>query len=287
MVFHRTAEVRGQSVAYREAGDPDAPAVVLLHGCPGSSHQYRGLIEDLAGEYHVLAPDHIGFGDSAAPAVTEFDYTFDALADITTELLDQLGVTRFAVYMQDYGAPIGLRIASRHPERITALLVQNGNAYLEGLTPFWEGMRAYWRDPLVHAPAVRASLALAETRWHYSHGVPADRHDRLSPDTWTIEQAHLDRPGNKDIQLQLFWDYRNNLEQYPSFHEYFRTHQPPTLITWGANDEVFGADGARAFLRDLPDAELHLLDAGHFALESHREEIAGLIKDFLPRALKV
>jgi pimeloyl-ACP methyl ester carboxylesterase len=287
MVHHRTAEVRGLSVAYREAGDPEAPTVVMLHGCPGSSHQYRGLIEDLAGEYHVLAPDHIGFGNSATPSPAEFDYTFDALADVTTELLDQLGVTRFAVYMQDYGAPVGLRIASRQPERITALLVQNGNAYVDGLTAFWDGMRAYWRDPLVHAPAVRAALSLAETRWHYSHGVPADRQDRLSPDTWTIEQAHLDRPGNTDIQLQLFWDYRNNLDRYPTFHEYFRTHQPPTLITWGANDEIFGADGARAFLRDLPDAELHLLDAGHFALESHREEIAKLIKDFLPRALKV
>jgi pimeloyl-ACP methyl ester carboxylesterase len=285
VVHHRTAAIRDHTIAYREAGDSQAPTVVLLHGFPTSSHMYRGLVEDLADRYHVLAPDYPGFGASDAPAVTEFDYTFDTLAEVVAELLDGLGATRFALYVQDYGAPVGLRIASKRPEAVTALIVQNGNAYVEGFTPFSDVLHAFWRDRDANEAAVRESLRLDATRWQYTHGVPANRLDRVSPDTWTLDQALLDRPGNAEIQLALLHDYQSNLAAYPAFHEYFRTHRPPTLIVWGQGDEMFGVDGARAYLRDLPDADLHILDTGHFALETHRAEIAALIHDFLPRAL--
>ncbi|GAD87123.1 alpha/beta hydrolase [Nocardia asteroides NBRC 15531] len=285
-IRHNTVQIQGQTVFYREAGDPNAPTVVLLHGFPTSSAMFRNLIPELAADYHVIAPDHLGFGQSAMPAVDEFDYTFDKLTEITLELLDTLGVDRFALYIQDYGAPIGLRIASAHPERITALITQSGNAYLEGFTPFWEVLFAHANDRATHEPEVRKLLDLDATKWQYTHGVPADRLALVSPDTWTLDQAYLDRPGNKEIQLQLFADYKNNLDGYPGFQKYFAEHRPPTLITWGEHDEIFGADGARAYLRDLPDAELHLLDAGHFALESHGPEIAALIRDFLGRILR-
>ncbi|SFI16485.1 Pimeloyl-ACP methyl ester carboxylesterase [Streptosporangium canum] len=202
---------------------------------------------------------------------------------VTLGLLDALGVGRFALYIQDYGAPIGLRIAGREPERVTAIISQSGNAYLEGFTPFWEVLFAHAKDRAANEAEVRTLLEAEATRWQYTHGVPADRLDRLTPDTWTLDQAYLDRPGNKEIQLQLFWDYQFNLDGYPGFQEYFRTHRPPVLVAWGENDEIFGADGARAYARDLPDAEIHLLDAGHFALETHGAEIAALIRDFLGR----
>ncbi|MER6476955.1 alpha/beta fold hydrolase [Streptomyces filamentosus] len=282
----RTATVDGLDVFYREAGDPASPTLVLLHGFPSSSHMYRGLIAELADSYHLVAPDHIGFGASAAPAVEDFAYGFEKLTEITLGLLDRLGVERFALYIQDYGAPIGLRIASRHPERVTALVTQSGNAYLEGFTPFWDVLFAHARDRAAHEPAVRELLTAEATRWQYTHGVPADRLDRISPETWTLDQAGLDRPGNKEIQLQLFWDYQFNLDGYPAFQEYFRTHRPPLLAVWGRNDEIFGPAGAEAFARDLPDAEIHLLDAGHFALETHGEEIAALVRDFLGRHAK-
>ncbi|MFD6273874.1 alpha/beta fold hydrolase, partial [Nocardia asteroides] len=285
-IRHNTVQIQGQTVFYREAGDPNAPTVVLLHGFPTSSAMFRNLIPELAADYHVIAPDHLGFGQSAMPAVDEFDYTFDKLTEITLELLDTLGADRFALYIQDYGAPIGLRIASAHPERVTALITQSGNAYLEGFTPFWEVLFAHANDRATHEPEVRKLLDLDATKWQYTHGVPADRLALVSPDTWTLDQAYLDRPGNKEIQLQLFADYKNNLDGYPGFQKYFAEHRPPTLITWGEHDEIFGADGARAYLRDLPDAELHLLDAGHFALESHGPEIAALIRDFLGRTLR-
>lgn len=285
-IRHNTVQIQGQTVFYREAGDPNAPTVVLLHGFPTSSAMFRNLIPELAADYHVIAPDHLGFGQSAMPAVDEFDYTFDKLTEITLELLDTLGADRFALYIQDYGAPIGLRIASAHPERVTALITQSGNAYLEGFTPFWEVLFAHANDRATHEPEVRKLLDLDATKWQYTHGVPADRLALVSPDTWTLDQAYLDRPGNKEIQLQLFADYKNNLDGYPGFQKYFAEHRPPTLITWGEHDEIFGADGARAYLRDLPDAELHLLDAGHFALESHGPEIAALIRDFLGRVLR-
>ncbi|MFD5065415.1 alpha/beta fold hydrolase [Streptomyces sp. NPDC058394] len=285
VVHHRTATINGRTVFYREAGDPTAPAVVLLHGFPASSHMFRNLIPELADRYHVVAPDHMGYGFSDAPPVDEFEYSFENLTSITLELLDQLGLQKFALYIQDYGAPIGLRIASRNPDRVTALLVQSGNAYLEGFTPFWDILFAHAKDRPANEAEVRKYLTAEKTHWQYTHGVPADRLDRVAPDTWALDQALMDRPGNAEIQLQLLWAYQFNLPGYPDFQEYFRKHQPPTLITWGKNDEIFGADGARAFERDLPNAEIHLLDAGHFALESHGPEIAGLIRDFLGRVI--
>ncbi|ACZ84031.1 alpha/beta fold hydrolase [Streptosporangium roseum] len=282
-VRHRTVEVQGLRVFYREAGDPANPTLVLLHGFPSSSAMFRNLLRDLADSYHLIAPDHIGFGQSAMPPAGDFPYSFEKLTEVTVGLLDALGVDRFALYIQDYGAPIGLRIAGRDPERVTAIISQSGNAYLEGFTPFWEVLFAHAKDRAANEAEVRTLLEAEATRWQYTHGVPADRLDRLTPDTWTLDQAYLDRPGNKEIQLQLFWDYQFNLDGYPGFQEYFRTHRPPVLVAWGENDEIFGADGARAYARDLPDAEIHLLDAGHFALETHGAEIAALIRDFLGR----
>ncbi|MFI0988927.1 alpha/beta fold hydrolase [Streptomyces exfoliatus] len=281
-----TVTIDGLDVFYREAGDPANPTLLLLHGFPSSSHMYRGLIAELADSYHLIAPDHIGFGASAAPAVEDFPYSFEKLTEITLGLLDRLGVERFALYIQDYGAPIGLRIASRQPERVTAIVSQSGNAYLEGFTPFWDVLFAHARDREANEAAVRELLTADATRWQYTHGVPADRLDRIAPEAWTLDQAGLDRPGNKEVQLQLFWDYQFNLDGYPAFQEYFRTHRPPLLAAWGRGDEIFGPAGAEAFARDLPDAEIHLLDAGHFALETHGEEIAGLVRDFLGRHVK-
>ncbi|MFF8809318.1 alpha/beta fold hydrolase [Streptomyces omiyaensis] len=281
-----TVAVDGLDVFYREAGDPANPTLVLLHGFPSSSHMYRGLIAELADSYHLIAPDHIGFGASAAPAVEDFAYGFERLTEITLGLLDRLDVERFALYVQDYGAPIGLRIASRNPDRVTAIVSQSGNAYQEGFTPFWDVLFAHARDRAAHEAEVRELLTAEATRWQYTHGVPADRLDRIAPETWTLDQAGLDRPGNREIQLQLFWDYQFNLDGYPAFQEYFRTHRPPLLAVWGRNDEIFGPAGAEAFARDLPDAEIHLLDAGHFALETHGEEIAALVRDFLGRHAK-
>lgn len=281
---HRTLEVQGQQIFYREAGDPSRPTLVLLHGFPTSSHMFRNLIPALADEYHLVAPDHVGFGQSSAPPVDRFDYSFEKLTELTLALLDRLRLDRFALYVHDYGAPIGLRIASRQPDRVTGLITQSGNAYMDGFTPFWEVLFAHAKDRQTHEPAVRRLLDLEATRWQYTHGVPADRLDLVAPETWLLDQAGLDRPGNREIQLQLFWDYQFNLDAYPAFQEYFRQHQPPTLITWGRHDEIFGAAGAEAYRRDLPDAELHLLDTGHFALETHGAEIAALIRDFLRRA---
>lgn len=277
----RTTTVEGWEVFYREAGDPTNPTLVLLHGFPTSSHMFRTLMAELSDAYHLIAPDYIGFGNSAAPSVDEFDYSFDNLTRIVEGLLDQLGLQRFALYIQDYGAPIGLRIASRSPERVSALISQSGNAYVEGFTPFWDTLFAYAKDRAANEAATRELLGADATRWQYTHGVPADRLERIPPEAWQLDQAGLDRPGNAAIQLQLFWDYQFNLDAYPAFQEYFRTHQPPTLVAWGRNDEIFGPAGAQAFRRDLPNAEIHLLDAGHFALETHGDEIAALIRNLL------
>lgn len=277
----RTMTVEGWEVFYREAGDPTNPTVVLLHGFPTSSHMFRTLMAELSDDYHLIAPDYIGFGNSAAPSVDEFDYSFDNLTRIVEGLLDQLGLQRFALYIQDYGAPIGLRIASRSPERVSALISQSGNAYVEGFTPFWDTLFAHAKDRAANEAATRELLGANATRWQYTHGVPADRLERIAPEAWQLDQAGLDRPGNAAIQLQLFWDYQFNLDAYPAFQEYFRTHQPPTLVAWGRNDEIFGPAGAEAFRRDLPNAEIHLLDAGHFALETHGDEIAALMRNLL------
>ncbi|MCP3786788.1 alpha/beta hydrolase [Micromonospora sp. A3M-1-15] len=280
---HHLVTVAGQQVFYREAGDPSRPTLVLLHGFPTSSHMFRNLIPALADEFHLVAPDHVGFGQSSAPPVDQFDYSFERLTEITLGLLDTLGIDRFALYLHDYGAPIGLRVASRHPQRVTGLITQSGNAYTEGFTPFWNVLFDHAKDRQAHEPAVRRLLEVEATRWQYVHGVPADRLDRIAPETWLLDQAGLDRPGNKEIQLQLFWDYQFNLDVYPDFQRYFRQHQPATLVTWGRHDEIFGPAGAEAYARDLPDAEIHLLDTGHFALETHGDEIAGLIRAFLRR----
>ncbi|MFD5057828.1 MULTISPECIES: alpha/beta fold hydrolase [unclassified Streptomyces] len=284
-VHHRTATVNGLEVFYREAGDPQAPDVVLLHGFPTSSHMFRHLIPALADRYHVIAPDHIGFGQSAMPALENFPYTFDALTEVTSDLLQHLGVDRFAMYVQDYGAPIGWRLALRAPDRITAIISQNGNAYVEGFVkPFWDGVFAYAQAPGPDTEApMRGALTAEITRWQYVNGV-ADP-SLVSPDNWVHDQALLDRPGNDEIQLKLFRDYPTNVDLYPQVHQYFRDSQVPLLAVWGANDEIFGPAGAEAFSTDLPNAEIHLLESGHFALESHLEPITEHIRDFLGRVL--
>lgn len=284
-VHHLTTTVDGQRVFHREAGPRDAPAVVLLHGFPTSSHMFRQLIPALADRYRVIAPDHIGFGYSAMPAPDEFDYTFEALTGVTAGLLGQLGIDRYAMYVQDYGAPIGWRLALRDPDRITAIVTQSGNAYVEGFVKsFWDGLFAYASAPGPDTePAVRAALTLDSTRWQYLNGVPDP--SLVSPDTWTLDQTLLDRPGNDAIQLKLFREYPTNVDLYPAVQEYFRTSQVPLLAVWGAGDEIFGPEGAHAFQRDLPDAEIRLVDAGHFALESQLDTIAGYVRGFLGRVL--
>ncbi len=279
---HRTAEVDGVEIFYREAGPEDAPVVVLLHGFPTSSHMFRNLIPALADRYHVIAPDYPGFGLSAMPERGRFPYTFAKYADLVDGLLGQLGATHYALYVMDYGAPIGFRLALKHPERVTALVVQNGNAYEEGLQAFWDPLKAYWAEGSPERrEALRPFTTLESTRFQYTDGVRDV--SRIDPANWVHDQALLDRPGNADIQLDLFKDYASNVALYPRFQEYFRNHRPPTLIIWGANDKIFPAEGARAFLKDLPDAELHLLDTGHFALEDKGDEIIPLMRDFLDR----
>ncbi|MCL7375513.1 alpha/beta fold hydrolase [Streptomyces sp. 35G-GA-8] len=285
VVHHRTATVNGMDVFYREAGDPQAPALVLLHGFPTSSHMFRNLIPALADSYRVIAPDMIGYGQSAMPTVDEFDYTFDSLTDVTAALLERLGVERFAVYVHDYGAPIAWRLATRSPRSITAIITQNGNAYTDGFVKaFWDRLFAYAENPTPKNEApLRAALTLELTRWQYLNGV-ADP-SLVSPDGWTVDQSLLNRAGNDAIQLALFRDYPTNVALYPQLQQYFRDSQVPLLAVWGANDEIFGPDGARAFQRDLPDAEIHLVESGHFALESHLEEITGHIRGFLARVV--
>ncbi len=281
---YHTAVVDGVELFYREAGPADAPVVVLLHGFPSSSHMYRELIPRLADRYHVIAPDYPGFGQSGVPDRAAFTYGFARYADLMDRLLTRLGATRYALYVQDYGAPVGLRLALAHPERVTALVTQNGNAYEEGLSDFWTPLRALWADgSKAHREAMRVALTLEATKSQYLDGV-RDR-SRVSPDNWVHDQALLDRPGVDEIMLDLFQDYGGNVALYPRFHDFFATRRPPTLIVWGKNDTIFPEAGARAYLKDLPDAELHLIDSGHFALEDRGEEIATLMRDFLDRAL--
>ncbi len=283
-VAHRTVNVRELDIFYREAGPKDAPAVLLLHGFPTSSQMFRNLIPALADRYRVVAPDYPGFGHSSMPPRETFTYTFDNLADVVDEFTSALGLAKFALYVQDYGAPIGYRLASRHPERVTAIVVQNGNAYDEGLaSDFWNPLKTYWRQPddREKRNALRAFLHVDATRWQYLHGVP--RPEFISPDGWTTDQYLLDRPGNDEIQLDMFLSYGSNPPLYPQWQEYFRKHQPPMLIAWGKNDEIFPPAGAEPYKRDIETLEYHLLDAGHFALESDGELIARLMLDFLGR----
>lgn len=285
-VHHRTIEIGGIDVFYREAGPRNAPAVLLLHGFPTSSHMFRNLIPVLADRYHVIAPDYPGFGYSAMPLVDEFDYTFDRLTDVVEEIVDRVGLDRYSIYLMDYGAPIGFRLAVRHPDRVEALVVQNGNAYDEGIdNGFWAPIKEYWANPTRdNGDALRGLLTLEATKWQYTHGVRDV--EVISPDTWSHVQPRLDRPGNQDVQLALFHSYGSNPPRYPEWQQYLREYRPPTLIVWGKNDQIFPAEGAFPYLRDLPDAELHLLDTGHFALEEDGAVIAELMMDFLSRHLR-
>jgi pimeloyl-ACP methyl ester carboxylesterase len=280
MTTYRTITVDGLDIFYREAGPADAPCIVLLHGFPSSSHMFRDLIPLLSDRFHLVAPDYPGFGYSAAPAPGVFAYTFDHLADVVERLLEARGLARYGLYLQDYGGPVGLRLASRHPERVEALIVQNANAYTEGISPALDPLKPFWahRTPETEQ-AARALLTRDTTIFQYTHGA----RDRalVSPDSWTVDQHFLDRPGNAAIQLDLLHDYPANLALYPTWHAYFRAHRPRTLLVWGQNDPFFTVAGARAYLHDLPEAELHLLDTGHFALEEDHEAIAAHIRRFI------
>ncbi|NVM79647.1 pimeloyl-ACP methyl ester carboxylesterase [Duganella sp. SG902] len=280
MTHHRTAQVAGLTLFYREAGPADAPVVVLLHGFPSSSHMFRHLIPALADRYRVIAPDLPGFGLSDMPPLADFPYSFAAFADIVDQLLAQLGAESYALYVMDYGAPVGLRLALLHPERVSALIIQNGNAYEAGMGDFWATTRALWEDnSAANRDAMRPFLKLDATRFQYLAGVKDET--RIDPAAWIHDQFFLDRPGNDEIQLAIMYDYRTNVALYPAFHDYFRVFQPPALILWGVNDPIFLPEGAQAFLRDLPRAELHHLDTGHFALEDKTDEMVPLIRQFL------
>jgi pimeloyl-ACP methyl ester carboxylesterase len=281
-VMHRTVKIDGLDIFYRAAGPKSAPTVLLLHGFPTSSHMFRNLIPALADRYHVVAPDFPGYGQSSMPGRDRFRYTFANLTTVTDKFTQALGLDRYTLYVMDYGAPVGYRLALAHPERVQALIVQNGNAYDEGLREFWDPIKAYWADGSAeHRNALRKILTLDATRWQYLNGVRDSA--RVSPDNWTIDQRLLDRPGNDEVQLDLFYDYRTNVPLYPQFQAYFRKHQPPTLIVWGRDDHIFPWQGAVPYKRDLKTLEYHLLDTGHFALEERGDEIARYIRAFLPK----
>ena len=286
-VHHRTRTIDGVQVFYREAGRAGDPALVLLHGFPTSSHMFRHLIPALASRFHVIAPDYPGFGQSEAPSPRTFPYTFDRLAEIVEKLLlEELALPRFTLVMQDYGGPVGFRIATRHPEKVEGLVVQNSNAYEEGFTGFWNHLRQqYWQAPSPETEApLRDFLAPGALRWIYSEGT-ADP-ERVSPDNWTVDQMSLQRPEAERIQLDLFYDYRTNVALYPAWQAWLRKHQPPTLVVWGRNDPIFTPEGATAFQRDLPEAEVHFYDTGHFALEEALEPIAAAIEEFHQRRVR-
>ena len=281
-IKYKTIRVEGLDIFYREAGDASKPTILLLHGFPSSSHMFRDLIPKLSDKFHVVAPDYPGFGYSSAPSVDQYDYTFDNLSNVIEKFANTIGMKRFAIYVQDYGAPIGFRIAVRNPERITAIITQNGNAYNEGLEGFWNPIKAYWDKPTEeNAAKLREFLNLEGTKWQYTHGTRNP--ENVSPDAYQFDQFLLDRPGNKDIQLKLFYDYRSNPPLYPQWQAYFRKHQPPTLVVWGKNDQTFVAAGAEAYKRDLKNLDFHLLDTGHFALEEDGELIAVHIREFFEK----
>ncbi|MFK8111224.1 MAG: alpha/beta fold hydrolase [Rubripirellula sp.] len=280
-VMHRTVKVQGLDIFYREAGPKDAPTVLLLHGFPTSSHMFRNLIPALSDKYHVVAPDYPGYGNSSAPSVDDFEYTFDNIANIVEKFTEQVGLTKYSIYLMDYGAPVGLRMAAKHPERVEALIVQNGNAYAEGINnEFWAPIKRYWSSRSKEdGDGLRSLLTLGATKWQYTEGVR--NVEAISPDTWGHVQPLLDRLGNQEIQLAMFYSYGSNPPLYAQWQEYFRTHQPPTLVVWGKNDKIFPAAGAHPYRRDLKNLEFHLLDTGHFALEEDGDAIAKHIRGFL------
>jgi pimeloyl-ACP methyl ester carboxylesterase len=283
-VHYKSVKVGDVDIFYREAGPRDAPAILLLHGFPTSSQMFRNLIPALADKYRVVAPDYPGYGHSSMPPHDTFDYTFDNLAKVIDEFTEKVGVPRYALYVQDYGAPVGYRLAVKHPERITAIVVQNGNAYDEGLdNEFWKPIKAYWNEPASkqRRDSIRNLVSYEATRWQYTEGVPDL--ELVSPDGAAHDQFLLDRKGNDEIQLDLFLSYGSNPPLYPKWQEYFRTHQPPVLIAWGKNDKIFPPAGAEPYKRDLKTLDFHLLDAGHFALETSGEEIARLMRAFLSK----
>lgn len=286
-VRHRSVDIDGVRIFYREAGRVGTPTLLLLHGFPTSSQMFRHLMPALADRWHVVAPDYPGFGASDFPDPTVFRYSFESYARLVERFTQTIGLQRYALYLQDYGAPVGLRLALRAPERVSALIVQNGNAYEEGLSQEWEPLQAYWREPsAARREQLRGWLGADGTRLQYTAGLTDAQIELISPDTWALDWARLSRPGIIDVQLDLFGDYQSNLALYPRFQAFFRQRRPPTLIVWGQRDPFFTVAGARAYRRDLPQAELHLLDAGHFALETHGPEISALMRDFLDRRLR-
>jgi len=301
--LHKTIKIEGQDIFYREAGPEGAPTILLLHGFPTSSHMFRNLIPALADKYHLVAPDYPGYGNSSMPKVDEFEYTFDHMAEIIEKFIGKLGIQKYSLYLMDYGAPVGFRLAVAHPERVDALIIQNGNAYDEGLdNNFWEPIKAYWKsrkaynkgldnawwknvkaaykkETMANEEALRFLFTIGATKWQYTNGIRNT--ETISPDTWNEDQRLLDRPGNQEIQLQLFYSYGSNPPLYPQWQAYFRKYQPPTLIVWGKNDEIFPAAGAHPYKRDLKNLEFHLLDTGHFALEEDGQVIADYMRQFL------
>lgn len=279
-VHFNTAQIDGLKVAYREAGDPANPTVLLLHGFPTSSHMFRNLIPELAESYHVIAPDYPGYGASDMPDAADFEYSFANTAAIITQLLDQKNVGDYAVYLMDYGAPVGFRMFAENPERVSGFIIQNGNAYEEGLKEFWDPLKAYWADPSTeNGDLLRGFLGMEATKWQFTHGT--QNPEAISPDNFWHVQYLLDRPGNQDVQLEMFLDYGTNVAEYPKWQALFREYQTPTLLMWGQNDHIFPADGAHPYKRDLENLEFHLLDTGHFALEEFGGEIADRMLTFL------
>jgi pimeloyl-ACP methyl ester carboxylesterase len=284
MTKYQHATVDGHKIFYREAGSKTAPTILLLHGFPTSSHMFRNLIPALSDQYHVVAPDLPGFGFSDAPDRKQFRYTFDHLAKVIANFTDAIGLKAFAIYVFDYGAPVGFRLALAHPERVAAIISQNGNAYEEGLSEGWNPIQKYWKQPTPeNRKALREFLTPEATKWQYTHGVQDVT--LVAPEAYELDSALLARPGNDEVQLDLFLDYASNVALYPKFQEYFRAKRPPLLAVWGRNDPFFLPPGAEAFKRDIPNAEVQFLDSGHFALETHNQEIASAIRDFLGQKL--
>jgi len=283
MTRYKTLTIDGLDIFYREAGSPDDPTILLLHGFPTSSHMFRNLIQVLSDRFHLVAPDYPGFGNSSMPSVEEYDYTFDSIAEVIDSFTKKLGLHKYSLYLMDYGAPVGYRLAVKHPARVESLIVQNGNAYKEGLREFWDPIKAYWKEKSKENGDVlkNSLLTIEATKWQYTNGVRNP--ETIAPENWFHDQYLLDRPGNKDIQLQLFYDYGSNPPLYPEWQAYFREHQPPTLIAWGKNDYIFPEEGAHPYKRDLMNIEFHLLDTGHFALEEDGDKIAQLITCFMAK----